>query len=265
MDVKGWQEQLGKWPATEVPDQCFQFNTHMTARIPTLQEQLSAEFDWDFATNKGPGEDVDQQLGYVGYLAGQLRAELFNVRTILLNYHSNSEVSNLRKCPHCGLIWGKWEGCDGQTTCGQRPSTAQEFRNGQQASFTFHPDSYVPGQSEYRVVRTGHRRAAATQSSRSGMGCGATITWSSMAPVTQGTNADGDAWSLAELNGTAPGGGMVVGAADVCSLPRGADGAPGAGQITFDRLFEAAKAKAKMSVADPSAARSRAAMMLGGA
>lgn len=261
MDRHGWELQLGDWNEHEVRDQCFQFNTHMTARIPSLQAELSSEFEWDLATDKG-AVTVDQQIGYVGYLAGQLRAELFSVRTILLNYHSNSEVTDLRKCPHCGEVWGKWEGCDGQTTCGERPAMRQEFRNNQQATFTFHPGSYVPGKSKYLVERTGQRQAAATNADGKGRGCGQTITWSTMSPVDSGTNKDGHTWTLADLNGTAPGGGMVVGAADVLPLPRGDDGVRGAGQITFDRLFEEAKLMAKSRSDDPSVCSRRKEMLL---
>jgi len=227
-DVVGFQNQLNKWTASDIPDQCFQFNTFMTNRIAELQGELAGEFDWDMTTDKGD-MTADQQIGYVAYLSGQLKAELFKIRTLLLQFHSNSEVSNLRKCPHCGIIWGKWEGCDGSTTCGSRPSQAKDWRSGtgQQATFTFYPSS-----EPYRVERTGVQRATGNGgASGSGAGCGQSITWSTMQPVTSGSG-----WNLSELNGQA--GGMTISCAEVSSTT-------GAGQVSFDRLFEAARQKAK--------------------
>merc|ERR1712100_990220 len=101
-------------------DQCFEFNTFMTDRIAMLQTQLAGKYGWDFIKDKDEDITVDQQVGYVAYLANLLRSELFQVRTLLLEFHLQSEFceSDLRKCPHCGLIWYKFEGCDGMTTCG---------------------------------------------------------------------------------------------------------------------------------------------------
>jgi len=226
-DVTGFQNQLSKWSPSEIPDQCFQFNTFMTNRIAQLQGELAGEFDWDMQTDKDDEMTVDQQIGYVAHLSSQLKAELFKIRTLLLQFYADSEVSNLRKCPYCGLIWGKWEGCDGLTTCGSRPSRAKQWRNGQQATFTFHACS-----EPYLVERTAVQTASGNPFARGkGAGCGADIKWSTMQPVTAG-----DGWTLADLAGQAAG--MTISCVDVGSTT-------GAGQVSFDRMFEAARQKAK--------------------
>jgi hypothetical protein len=45
------------------------------------------------------------------------------VQLMSYNLFDNKDPRNLiKRCPHCGLIWFKTEGCDGSTTCGQRVS-----------------------------------------------------------------------------------------------------------------------------------------------
>ena len=33
----------------------------------------------------------------------------------------------LKKCPNCGIIWMRAEGCDGSTNCGRKPSKFWDF------------------------------------------------------------------------------------------------------------------------------------------
>lgn len=238
-DVKGFQDQLSQWPEADLPDQCFQFNSFMTNRIPELQGALAERFGWDMQTAKAVCEDdddpdvmeADQQIGYVAYLSSLLRAELFPIRTLLCNYHVDAEASNLRKCPHCGTIWGKWEGCDGTTTCGARPYHKKDWKNNQQAGFTFTPES-----QPYQVVKNRvEQRGVNSGASGFGAGCGATITWSTMQPVTEGTNASGDSWTLAQMTGQTelrPNFSLM-------------SATTAAGRVSFEHMFEVAKRKSE--------------------
>ena len=42
-----------------------------------------------------------------------------------------------RACPNCGLIWMKVMGCDGQTTCGNKPNFYDYFKNKDLFTFSF--------------------------------------------------------------------------------------------------------------------------------
>ena len=73
-------------------------------------------------------------------LFAQVRVILFDVRTETLAYQSEHGVTDLRKCPYCGLTWTKIEGCDGETECGSRPSVGFDVRDSNSnvmATFTF--------------------------------------------------------------------------------------------------------------------------------
>lgn len=46
------------------------------------------------------------------------------------NYKKSSDIRDLfRACPNCGLIWMKVMGCDGMTTCGNKPDFYDYFKN----------------------------------------------------------------------------------------------------------------------------------------
>jgi len=96
-----------------------------------------------------------------------------------LGYKSSSGISNLRKCPHCNQVWAKLEGCDGQTTCGAKPSSFDgRFQNLANFSFQYDGERLVISKGGPR----GGQRAVASSSSGNA-GCGKTIAWRDMAPV----------------------------------------------------------------------------------
>lgn len=225
-DVKTFQDQLNRWPEQKRADQVFQFNTFMTNEIASEQEALASKFNWDFASPVD-NVSVEQQCGYVAHMASQMRAELFAVRTVLAAYHAEAGVSVLRKCPHagCGIVWGKWEGCEGATTCGNRPSMAKEYRNGVFIGFTFVRNGGL------QVSETPGVRAQESSKTGRGRGCGGTITWSAMEPVTSGPE-----WTMADINGHNTSAGIVV--SNVPSLTR-------KGQVSFDQLYTDALQKAR--------------------
>merc|ERR1712014_304366 len=68
------------------------------------------------------GETMTKQLGHIANMTNQLAMILKELRTEALGYQADHGVNELRRCPHCNLIWAKVEGCNGQTTCGSVPS-----------------------------------------------------------------------------------------------------------------------------------------------
>ena len=100
-----------------------------------------------------------------------------------LQYQSNHGVDDLRKCPHCGMVWAKVEGCEGQTTCGSMPSTHYDVRPGysRMATFIF---NIVRG--KLTISRNGER-SIADKKEQTGVagsvGCGQSINWRDMKRV----------------------------------------------------------------------------------
>ena len=102
----------------------------------------------------------------------------------------NFQFTELRRCPHCGLVWAKIIGCDGATTCGERMSnhivTYVQFDNnrlGQLATFCF---TWLRGEKRLQIAKNGVRQLHYTNQvvgGAYGIGCGRSITWNAMAPV----------------------------------------------------------------------------------
>ncbi len=128
----------------------------MECEILESKKRMAAKMDFTFMGDNAENEaghianmvnQVFLPVHYINYVLSflkcaclQLRMILFDVRTEALAYQSSHGVSQLRKCPHCGLIWTKIEGCDGATRCGERPSIGFDVRDpnyGILATFTF--------------------------------------------------------------------------------------------------------------------------------
>ncbi len=150
----------------------------MDRQITAAQIRMSDEMNFTFL-----GSGAANEAGHVANMTNQLRMVLFDIRTTALAFQSDHGVTELRRCPHCGLVWDKIEGCDGDTVCGEIPSSKIDVRNSNfavLATFTF---DFEGGQ--LRIRKSGQRdlRREAGGSARRGVGCGRTINWKHMASV----------------------------------------------------------------------------------
>lgn len=148
-------------------DLVFEFQAYMTERIYTAQQRVSEDNSFTFM---GEQAIVANEVGHLANLRNQLCAVLFEVRTMALAYQSNAGISELRRCPHCGEIWAKLEGCNDATTCGNlmgRPDS----RFGDLGTFTFEFDG-----KSFRIFKIGTKMLSSHQVSQGrAKGCGATI------------------------------------------------------------------------------------------
>ena len=188
--------------------------------IVEAQERVSEENNFQF-----DGPEMANEAGHIANLTNQLKTVLLELRTRCLSFTSNHGVNELRKCPHCGLVWAKVVGCTGVTTCGKLVNSIDVRKIGKKgtgimATFAFH---WHEQREELVITRKGERHAQRHEAG-SRVGCGKDITWSSMALVdvpeafcaTHEVNVD-----------------------DVASLPE--DAAP-----AWDKNFEEQKAKFKI-------------------
>ena len=113
----------------------------------------------------------------------QLRVALYDIRTECLKYQSDQSASELRKCPHCGHVWAKVEGCEDETTCGNRPSTRQRYEEARVCNLKHLYIYLVRWQPSYR--KSGEKKVSSnmdpnSRGKDSGAGCGKPITWKLM-------------------------------------------------------------------------------------
>lgn len=157
-------------------DLVFEFQAWMTDQIYKAQRRVSEHNSFTFI---GDPAKVANESGHLANLTNQLRAVLFDVRTMALAYQNNAGISTLRKCPWCGEIWAKLEGCDDGTTCGNR-MTERESRFNTLGSFMFIFDG-----KDLKITKVGTKAllSPSVNSRIHGRGCGKPIDWKQMAPV----------------------------------------------------------------------------------
>ena len=78
------------------------------------------------------------------------------------------------------------EGCDGETTCGSVPEETIEHRSGIMSTFTFQLRVNDVLLENFQIVKSSERRVGQPAGSSNGqsVGCGGTIDWAKMRPVT---------------------------------------------------------------------------------
>ncbi|CAB9512922.1 expressed unknown protein [Seminavis robusta] len=142
-----------------------------------------------------------------------LRLKEFTETTNKLLSYDVADMSNpnnvCKKCNHCGAVWVKTEGCDGDTFCGEVPSAKRaapllletefvEEDGGRWALLFRHGPSRFHGSARatrswfqtlnpFKQAATVGKGSGSRHQKRSGAtiesGCGAAICWSTMLPV----------------------------------------------------------------------------------
>ena len=179
---KDFYVQQKRYKAAEQKDMIFEFQAWMYDQIVEAQRNLSCKNNFSFSG--GPG--IANEAGHIANLTTQLRQVLRDVRIEATEYQADAET-DFRKCPYCGEIWQKVEGCEGDTQCGNRPSEEikqDQVNGGKMANFIFFWNTEIQRLITRKIPlfirenETESSDVAATQ-----RGCGETINWSKMAPV----------------------------------------------------------------------------------
>eukprot|EP00092_Neocalanus_flemingeri_P105649 GFUD01135444.1.p1 GENE.GFUD01135444.1~~GFUD01135444.1.p1 ORF type:complete len:437 (+),score=64.33 GFUD01135444.1:62-1372(+) len=162
-------------------DMSFEFQAWMSAEIIEAQKRLSTKNNFDFA-----GPQMASQAGHIANMTNQLRCVLRDVRISLMGYHKDMDT-DFRKCPHCSAIWQKVEGCDGNTECGNRPTVLfDRWSGGVMASFRFRWDATAEKLKIEKMEEKKQDFFMPKKVEGRGGGCGKTINWAEMTPVTVG-------------------------------------------------------------------------------
>ena len=174
---KNFDEARRGFTGKDLVDLVFEFQAYMTDQIIQAQKRLSEKNNFTFY-----GDGAANEAGHVANMVNQLRTILYDIRVECVGFQSEHGVSELRKCPHCGLIWTKIEGCNGDTICGNRPSFVNDIRDSAfsvLATFTF---EWIG--NKLNITKGGSKSVQSEMSLTSNFaGCGKTINWSDMATV----------------------------------------------------------------------------------
>ena len=172
---RDFYDYLARANVNDQIDMIFEFQAWMKEEIIEAQKRVSQDNNFTFC-----GPDVTNEAGHIANLTNQLRAELYDVRTRALGYQDQHGISQLRRCPHCNLVWAKLEGCDGKTTCGNRMNSL-DGRKGTMGTFQFQRNKgrlTIQKLGEKAIQRVWGRRGKEQK-----VGCGREIEWSAMATV----------------------------------------------------------------------------------
>ena len=192
----------GRFLGRKQVDLVFEFQAYMTKEVTKAQIRLSDVCRFTFE-----GTEADNEVAHVGNMTNQMLSELRSIRVETLAHQDSHGADTLRKCPHCGQVWTKVEGCDDETYCGTRPSTQNDLnaKFSTMATFSFRWDECS---KKLEIRETGTRPSladyedsanedsededtyihASTSSEEPshnpyGGGCGREVTWNQMAPV----------------------------------------------------------------------------------
>lgn len=174
---RAFDDARGTFRGKDLVDLVFEFQAYMTDEIVEAQKRMSKTNNFTFE-----GDGAANEAGHVANMVNQLRMVLYDIRTECLGYQSEHGVSELRKCPHCGTIWTKVEGCEGATTCGNRPSNVNDVRDpayAQLGTFSFR----WLDDGRLSISKVSHKTVKSQRSSRPQFGCGKSINWKEMATV----------------------------------------------------------------------------------
>lgn len=174
---RAFDDERRAFSGKDLVDLVFEFQAYMTDEIVEAQKRMSKINNFTFE-----GDGAANEAGHVANMVNQLCMVLYDIRTECLGYQSEHGVSELRKCPHCATIWAKVEGCDGNTTCGERPSNVNDFRDPAYAelgtfSFRWLDDGRL------RITKVSHKTVKSETRSQRHLGCGKSINWKQMATV----------------------------------------------------------------------------------
>ncbi|CAB3991710.1 Hypothetical predicted protein [Paramuricea clavata] len=148
----------------------------MTEEIVEAQKRMSDVNNFTF-----DGDGAANEAGHVANMVNQLRVVLYDIRTECTGFQNEHGVSELRKCPHCGLIWTRVEGCDGSTECGRQPSSVNDIRDSSFAVLATFAFSWVG--NKLNIAKSGDKSVKSEKSTKPNKGCGKSITWREMPPV----------------------------------------------------------------------------------
>ena len=97
-----FKEQRESYSGQDKTDLVFEYKAWMESQIIEAQKRVSEENGFTFY-----GENMMNEAGHIASMTNQLRAIMFDIRTDVFEHQKGHGISDLRRCPHCGLVWAK--------------------------------------------------------------------------------------------------------------------------------------------------------------
>ena len=94
---KNFDEARRGFTGKDLVDLVFEFQPYMADQIVEAQKRLSEKNNFTFY-----GDGAANEAGHVAKMVNHLRT--FDIRADCVGFQSEHGVSQLRKCPHCGLV-----------------------------------------------------------------------------------------------------------------------------------------------------------------
>ena len=126
------------------------------------------------------GPKAEAEAGYIANMTNQMRLVLYDLRVEAAGCQTEHGAGNAKRCPHCNEVWIKVEGCEGQTTCGERPSAGIDVRN---PSFGVLGTYIFSWTEKIFSIKKHTDRKIERQISGTGIGCGRQINWNTLQKV----------------------------------------------------------------------------------
>ena len=174
-------QQWHRYQERDKMDMVFEFQAWMLSEIHLAQERLSMNNNFEFIE----GPFLPQEAGHLASMTNQLRIILCDIRIEAAKFYKLIDT-NFRKCPHCGEVWTKVEGCKGSTTCGNRPTVPIDARKEMHRKMSTYTFRWISESNRLQINRNPYiskRKTDATTPIMPAHGCGKSIKWSAMAPV----------------------------------------------------------------------------------
>ena len=162
----------------EQADLFFQFKAFMEIKVEESKKEMCTKLGFDF--DGKDEEKMQEQAAYVACMVNQLRVVIFDIRLEALQYYNDQYCDELRKCPHCGIIWAKVEGCE-YTTCGD-VSEEITFDTSTKNKVSLANFCFSIEDGDLVIKRNGKTNFVNKKKSKN-IGCGQPIDWSTMSPV----------------------------------------------------------------------------------
>ncbi len=175
-------------PRNLEPDLLFEFLVWMEARIADAERRMPQELRFAASAKTAQGA---VESGHVINMANQLRLVLHDSRVSGARQRilQQAAATEFRRCPYCGLLWTKKEGCEGDTYCGSDP-TASHWHEASlkpnyaaMATFTFRVDESSGSVEIKRTAESVLEAKRSFQGVGKGFGCGMTVNFRRMAPA----------------------------------------------------------------------------------
>ena len=195
--VSSWGQMVEKFKSerrelTNISDQTdlsCQFLAFCEDQVPIMQKTAYAQLKYVYKGDENEYKNNSHQINCLDRLTNMVRGLTNQIKEDVKRAYKDCD-DDFRKCPYCGEVYVKVEGCAGSTFCGNRP-VKSEWDGGRRRyanyKFSWRLDKATFEHISFNIRRTNFSQLRTQGLSKfwstKGFGCGRKITWRNMSPV----------------------------------------------------------------------------------